>query len=60
VKDLYADQLQIASDPLTDQGLHLVALKSENRLIHLFNDSLISLEKKKKVEALQKKWQLAL
>ncbi len=59
IADLYAGKLKIASDPMTDAGLHLVAPKGKNeRLIALFNKSLDHLKKKKKVGDLRKKWDL--
>ncbi len=58
VHDLYLGKLKIASDPLTDKGLHLVAPKGENRLVNAFNKSLEALQKRKTVSALLKKWQL--
>ncbi len=55
VNDLYAGQLKIGSQPLTDAGLHLVSPKGGARL---FNKTLASLKKKKTVEQLLQKWNL--
>lgn len=57
VKDLYAGRLKIASDPMTDAGLHLITPKGK---MGAFNKTLESLTKKKTVDSLQKKWQLSL
>ena len=57
VQGLFADQLKIASKPMTDAGLHLVALK-DSRQAKAFSDALKYLKKKKKLQALLKKWQL--
>lgn len=59
VRDLFATKLKISTDPFTDAGLHLVTLKgNQEHLIHLFNKSLSQFKKKKKLQSLQKKWQL--
>lgn len=59
VRDLYAGKLKIASDPLTDVGLHLVTPKGKmHRLMQSFNNALSTFKKKKKLEAFQKKWNL--
>jgi len=59
VRDLYTGKLKIVSDPLTDAGLHLVCLKEqEKRLMDLFNKSIQQFNKKKRLQALQAKWQL--
>lgn len=58
VENLYAEQLQIASPPLNDQGLHLVTLKGKGHLVKRFNKGLNALIKKKQVSALQRKWNL--
>ncbi|MBS0626077.1 MAG: transporter substrate-binding domain-containing protein [Verrucomicrobia bacterium] len=59
VRDIYSGKLKIASAPLTDAGLHLLTLKGKHdHLVHVFNKSIKQLKKKKKIEALQKKWQL--
>ncbi|HSX26728.1 MAG TPA: transporter substrate-binding domain-containing protein [Chlamydiales bacterium] len=59
ISDLYADRLKVASAPLNDAGLHLVAAKGRNpHLVSLFNKSIERLHKKKKMDALLKKWQL--
>jgi polar amino acid transport system substrate-binding protein len=59
VQDLYSAQLKIASEPLTDAGLHLVTLKGgSRRLLSQFDQALSQMQKKKKLEALSKKWHL--
>jgi polar amino acid transport system substrate-binding protein len=58
VKDLYSDQLKIASPPLTDKGLHLVAPKGRNNLIHAFNKNLEGIKRNKTLSKLRQKWQL--
>jgi len=57
IGDLYAGVLQIAGKPLTDQGIHLIGPKGG---MNSFNKHLETLQKKKMLEDLQKKWQLAL
>jgi polar amino acid transport system substrate-binding protein len=56
VKDLYANQLKIVGLPLTEAGLHLVALKGKG---NSFNKTLQSMKKNKAVEKLLKKWNLS-
>ncbi|MDP1609207.1 MAG: transporter substrate-binding domain-containing protein [Chlamydiales bacterium] len=59
VRDRYAGKLKIASDPLTDEGLRLVSLKGrQTHLMDLFERSFSRLEKQKKLQELQTKWQL--
>ncbi|MBX9744168.1 MAG: transporter substrate-binding domain-containing protein [Chlamydiales bacterium] len=59
VRDRYIGQLKIASGPLTDEGLRLVSLKGrQTHLMDLFERSLSRLEKQKKLQELQTKWQL--
>jgi ABC-type amino acid transport substrate-binding protein len=59
VRDMYPEQLKISTGPLTDFGLHVMSLKSEDeRLIDLFDRTLAQLKKQKKLQALQTKWQL--
>lgn len=59
VSDLYAGKLKIASSPMTDAGLRLVLPKGKQQhFLTLFNKSLSSLNKKKKLKALLKKWNL--
>lgn len=59
VSDLYGGKLKIASAPLTDSGLRLVTPKGKQTYqLALFNKSLSSLKKKKKLQALLKKWEL--
>ena len=59
VRDLYSASLKIASKPLTDQGLHLIALKGrQEHFIHLFNETLEKMTKKKELVKLQAKWNL--
>jgi len=59
VTDLFSGKLKIAGTPLNDAGLHLVALKGkQHSLIRQFNKSIAYLMKKKRMQALLKKWQL--
>jgi polar amino acid transport system substrate-binding protein len=59
VRDLYQQTLQVASGPLTGEGLHLLQRKSaSSAVMRLFKKSLQALDEQKKVEVLQKKWQL--
>ncbi|HEX2583337.1 MAG TPA: transporter substrate-binding domain-containing protein [Chlamydiales bacterium] len=59
VRDLYAGQLKIATAPLTPIGLRAVVLKGEStQFMRLFNRALEQMKKKKKLEALQEKWNL--
>ncbi len=57
VTDIYAGVLKVASEPLTASGLHVVTLKGSS-LTSSFNKTLTRLQKKKKLTALLKKWQL--
>lgn len=58
VNDLYNGKLKIASEPMSDLGLHLIAPKGKyERLIRSFDKSIKQL-KKKKFPELQKKWNL--
>lgn len=56
--DLYSGKLKIATDPLTDKGLHLVANKDQANVVRIFNKNLDALKRKKTLNALLKKWQL--
>ncbi len=56
VTDLYAGVLQIASPPMTQEGIHLVGPKGG---MDGMNRTLTSLRKKKTVDSLLKKWGLA-
>jgi polar amino acid transport system substrate-binding protein len=58
VNDLYSATLKIASAPLTDKGLHLIAPKGRSSLIKSFNKNLEALKRRKTLSSLQKKWQL--
>jgi polar amino acid transport system substrate-binding protein len=55
VSDLYATSLEIVGEPLTDEGIHLIGLKGG---IKSFEKNLELLRKKKRINALQKKWNL--
>jgi polar amino acid transport system substrate-binding protein len=58
LKNVYAGSLKIMTEPLTEEGLHLISLKDQNKdLLHRFNKSL-SWFKKKKMAALLEKWGL--
>lgn len=60
VNDLYPGVLKIASAPLTDAGIRLVALKGKHEgLIKSFDKSLRYFQKKKKLDKLLKKWNLS-
>ena len=60
VNDLYANRLKIASAPLTKEGLHLVTAKGkQERLLKAFDRSLDHFQRKKKLSALLKKWNLS-
>ncbi|HSX10273.1 MAG TPA: transporter substrate-binding domain-containing protein [Chlamydiales bacterium] len=56
--DLYAGKLKIASAPLTQKGLHLIAPKNRSNVVKVFMKNLESLKRRKTIDALQKKWQL--
>ena len=59
VSDLFAGRLKIAGSPLSDAGLHLVAMKGKQpSLMNQFNKNLVLLKKKKRLQALLRKWQL--
>lgn len=57
VHDLYADQLRIATAPLTDEGIHFTALKGYAPM-HRLESAVKSLRKKKKLQELRSKWNL--
>lgn len=57
LSDLYSGVLQIAGNPLTNQGIHLVGPKGK---IHAFNKQLSLLKKKHMLDKLRAKWQLNL
>lgn len=58
VEDLYAESLSIVSDPLTPEGLCFIAPKGDAKWLPLFTEQVQKLKKKKKLVALQEKWQL--
>ncbi len=59
VSDLFAGKLKIAGPPLSDAGLHLIVIKGKQPyLVAQFNKSLTLLKKKKRLQALLRKWQL--
>lgn len=59
VRDLYSDQLKIASQPLVKTGLHLVVPKGKSQvLIRAFDKSIQRFSKKDTLSKLQKKWHL--
>jgi len=60
VGDLYAGKLKVASEPMTDAGLHMVALKDKGQGVEKFESSLKNLSKQGKVKALLEKWELTL
>ncbi len=57
VRDLYNGKLKIV-DTLTSSGLHAIAKKDSGHLIHLFNQAIEHMKKKKILNSLEKKWQL--
>ncbi|MBF8263537.1 MAG: amino acid transporter, periplasmic amino acid-binding protein [Parachlamydiales bacterium] len=60
VQGSYAQKLKIVGSPLSDSGLHFVVMKDENpHAIQVLNKSIDYLIKKKKLQKLQKKWNLA-
>lgn len=60
-QDLFQGQLKIASAPLTQEGIRLVALHGQaDALIDHFNRGLASMKKKGTYSALLKKWNLGL
>ena len=61
VPDLYQETLKIASPPLNTQGLHLVTLKNAHEeLLQDFDEAILVLKRKKKLDDLYKKWSLSL
>jgi len=59
VRGIYAGKLKINGSPLTNAGLHVVALKGDSaHAVNTFNKSLRYLAKKKKLQKLLRKWQL--
>jgi len=59
LQDLYQGKIHIISEPLTKEGLRLIALKGKaGELIHAFNQTLSSMQKTKEYEKLLAKWQL--
>jgi ABC-type amino acid transport substrate-binding protein len=59
VRDIFAGKLKIVGSPLSSKGLHLAVLKDQqNHRLELFDKSLSHL-KKKKMQELLAKWQLA-
>ncbi len=60
VRGSYAGKLKICGPSLTDLGLHLVTLKGDSsNAVKMFDQNLQYLIKKKKLQKLLKKWQLA-
>lgn len=59
VKDLYAGELKIATEPLTNQGLRLITLKENKRLVDSFEKGVNLLKKNNSLNALQQKWGLS-
>ena len=57
VADLYRDVLMIASEPLTDKGLHMMG---HPRAVEAFNKSLKTLKRKSTLKSLLKKWELSI
>lgn len=55
ISDIYAGILQIAGKPLTNEAIRLVGPKER---VDQFNNYLVSLRKKNKLEKLKKKWEL--
>lgn len=60
VNDIYHGLLKIVSSPLTSRGLKLVTLTYENqKLISIFNEGLLAMQKNGDYDKLLKKWKLA-
>lgn len=60
VTDLFSGVLRIATPPLNDAGLHLVALKGEqSRFVKQFSQSIEAMQKNKSLQTLLQKWRLA-
>ncbi|HEV7736081.1 MAG TPA: ABC transporter substrate-binding protein, partial [Chlamydiales bacterium] len=57
VRDLYNEKLKIVNT-LTSSGLHAIAKKDSGHLIHMFNQAIEHMKKKKTLNSLEKKWQL--
>lgn len=58
VSDLYSNQLKIATPPLTNEGIHLIARKGEKEdAVRLFDRRLKAM-KRKKIPKLLEKWSL--
>lgn len=57
VADIYEGVLKVASPPMTAAGLRVVTLKGSS-LTSFFNKTLKTMQKKKKLDALLKKWNL--
>lgn len=59
IRGLYEGKLMIARSLMDKEGLRLIALKGkQDALVKIFNKSLRVFKKKKKLEALLKKWEL--
>ncbi len=59
VNDLYKGELKIISKPLTDRGLHFLAMKGmHEKVMKILNQGVISLKEKEKLKELQSKWNL--
>jgi polar amino acid transport system substrate-binding protein len=59
-RDLFQDQLKIASPPLTQEGIRLLAMKNHKpELIRIFDRGLARLKADGTYSALAKKWRLA-
>ena len=60
VTDIYSGQLKIVTKPLTDEGIKLLTLASQNKeLVKIFNEGLHDLVRDGDYEDLAKKWHLA-
>jgi polar amino acid transport system substrate-binding protein len=59
-RDLFSGQLKIASGPLTQEGVRILAIKNHKpQFINIFNRGLARLKSDGKYAALAKKWRLA-
>ncbi len=59
VNDLYGNRLRVVSGPLTDSGLHFLAVKGKHTdLIRSLDRGVASLKEKEKLNDLMKKWGL--
>lgn len=58
VGNLFDKKLKVIEPPLSDFGLHFVTLKKGEKRIEEFNKSIKKMSRKKRLQELQKKWNL--